>query len=107
MTRTEENDVIRQIKETEVKECVEVIRKSFQTVADEFGITKENAPRFTAFATDEERLSEQLNGEHRPMYGYFLEDKLVGYYSLAIMGGKTCELNNLSVLQEFRHKLLP
>lgn len=26
------------------------------TVAEEFGITEENAPRFTAFATDEGRL---------------------------------------------------
>ena len=45
--------MIREIKETEIQECVEVIRRSFQTVADEFGFTPENAPRFTAFATDE------------------------------------------------------
>ncbi|MCR5459564.1 MAG: GNAT family N-acetyltransferase [Acetatifactor sp.] len=96
--------MIREIKDTEVKECVKVIRESFQTVADEFGITPENAPRFTAFATDEERIQHQLNDEHRPMYGYFSEDKLVGYYSLMIMGGKTSELNNLCVLPEFRHK---
>lgn len=48
--------MIRQIGEKEIKECVKVIRKSFATVADEFGFTMENALRFTAFATTEERL---------------------------------------------------
>ena len=96
--------MIREVFHEDIPACVNIIKQSFKTVADELGFTEENAPRFTAFATDEERLSGQLNGEHRPRYGYFLEDKLVGYYSLAIMGGKTCELNNLSVLPEFRHK---
>ena len=96
--------MVREIKETEVKECVEVIRRSFQTVADEFGFTRENAPRFTAFATDEEKISRQLTVEHRPIYGYFLEDRMVGYYSLQVKSGKNCELDNLCVLPEFRHK---
>ena len=96
--------MIREIKETEIKECVAVICASFQTVADKFGFTKENAPRFTAFATDEERISWHLNGEHRPMYGYFLDDRMIGYYSLQLMDGKTCELNNLCVLPEFRYR---
>ena len=47
--------MIRQIGETEIAECVKVIRDSFATVADEFGFTVENAPRFTAFATTAER----------------------------------------------------
>lgn len=48
--------MIRQIGEKEIAECVKVIQESFATVADEFGFTVENAPRFTAFATTAERL---------------------------------------------------
>lgn len=38
------------------------------TVADEYGFTEENAPRFTAFATTQDRLYWHMDGEHRPMY---------------------------------------
>ena len=48
--------------------CVDIIRKSFKTVADEFGFTIDNAPRFTAFATTEERLYLQMDNEPRPRY---------------------------------------
>lgn len=95
--------MIKAIEQRELAECVNVIRASFATVAKKFGITEENAPRFTAFATDEGRLHWHLNGEHRPMYGYFAADKIVGYYSLLLMENGECELNNLSVLPEFRH----
>lgn len=53
--------MIKKISVSEIAECVKVIRKSFATVADEFGFTVENAPRFTAFATTEERLYWHLN----------------------------------------------
>lgn len=42
-------------------------------------LPKDNASRFTAFATTIERLDWNLNGEHRPMYGYFVDNKFVGY----------------------------
>ena len=48
--------MIRKIKSEEIPICVEVIKKSFLTVADEYGFTEENAPRFTAFATTQDRL---------------------------------------------------
>ncbi len=92
------------ITETEIPECVYVIRSSFQTVADTFGFTEENAPRFTAFATTEQRLNWQLKAEHRPMYAYYEGDKIVGYYSLAVLENGECELNNLCVLPECRHQ---
>ncbi len=46
--------MIKQVTEKEIMECVDLIKKSFLTVADEFGFTMENAPRFTAFATTPE-----------------------------------------------------
>lgn len=96
--------MIRKVEQKDIKECVEVIRKSFGTVADEFGFTAENAPRFTAFATTEDRIHWHLNGEHRPMYIYCENGVVVGYYSLLLQDNRECELNNLSVLPEYRHK---
>ena len=56
--------MIRKAQRSDVPGCVHVIRVSFQTIADEFGFTEENAHRFTAFATTEERLIRQMDGEH-------------------------------------------
>lgn len=96
--------MIKEIEQKDLAECVQVIRESFATVAAEFNITEENAPRFTAFATDERRLHWHLNGEHRPMFGYYADGRIVGYYSLLMLENRECELNNLSVLPAYRHE---
>ena len=96
--------MIKEIDKSDLVECVNIIRKSFQTVADEFGFTIENAPRFTAFATTEERLFYQLEVEHRLMVAYYDDGKILGYYSLQFLENSECELNNLCVLPEARHK---
>lgn len=96
--------MIKKIESDNIKECVEVIIKSFMTVANELGFTIDNAPRFTAFATTEERLRWHLEGEIRPMFAYIEKGKIIGYYSLLIQDEDECELNNLCVLEEHRHK---
>lgn len=99
--------MIREIDKQDIEECVNVIRKSFLTVAEEFGFTIDNAPRFTAFATTEDRLLWQLEKEHRPMYAYYSDNgEIIGYYSLLLQDDKECELNNLCVLPQFRHKTI-
>lgn len=96
--------MIRCMERCEIEECVEVIRKSFLTVAQEYGFTRENAPRFTAFATTHERLYHQYD-EGRPMFGYVDgAGQILGYYSLHIQEKGECELNNLCVLPEYRHR---
>ena len=95
--------MIRPVYEKELSECADIIRRSFLTVAEEFGITAENAPRFTAFATTIERLEQQCR-EERPMLVYVDEEgRILGYYSLGIQEDGSCELNNLCVLPEHRH----
>ena len=51
---------IRPMRIEDIPECVNVIRSAFKTVADDLGFTEENAPRFTAFATDDRRLYYQF-----------------------------------------------
>ena len=70
--------MIRKVNEQELSNCVNVIKESFITVANDFGFTIENAPRFTAFATTEDRLKWHFLGEHRPMYAFFDKDTIVG-----------------------------
>lgn len=96
--------IVRHMSLEEVPQCVEVIRSSFKTVADEFGFTQKNAPRFTAFATDEERIRYQFCEEKRPMYVYLLGAQIVGFYSLALLNDEEVELNNLAVLPDYRHR---
>ena len=96
--------MIRRISREEIPECVQVIRRSHQTVADEFGFTPENAPRYVAFATDENRLAWQMYQEHRLM---FLDEEsgvICGFYSLLLKPDGECELGNLSVLPQYRHR---
>ncbi|SDB65872.1 GNAT family N-acetyltransferase [Butyrivibrio sp. INlla16] len=95
--------MIREVKRKDIGDCVNIIRQSFMTVADEFGFTTDNAPRFTAFATTEDRLLWQMENENRLMYIYEQEGVPCGYYSLLMQENGECELNNLAVLPENRH----
>ena len=96
--------LIRKIRREEVPACVRIIRNSHQTVADAFGITVENAPRYVAFATDENRLLWHMDSEHRLMFVEEENGILRGYYSLLLKKDHECELGNLSVLPEYRHR---
>ncbi len=96
--------MIRKIEERDMDVLVALIRRSFLTVAEEFGITEENAPRYTAFATTRERLEYQFR-EGRKMYAYVDEQDIpIGYYSLCPKEEGMCELNNLCVAPERRHE---
>ena len=97
--------MIREIERNDIPLCAELIRSCFQTVADQFSFTPENAPYFTAFSTTAEKLFDQYDREHRLMIGYYLEKgEIIGYYSLQFSDHSTCELNNLCVLPEYRHR---
>ncbi len=96
--------MIREIEKGDIPECVRVITESFMTVAKQYGITPQNSPMFTAFATNEDRLHTWMDEQHRLMYGYFDGDKLVGYYNLLLTEEEECELGSLSVLPEYRHR---
>ena len=97
--------MIRAVQKEDIPEITVLVRESFMTVAESYGITKENAPRFTAFSISEERLCQQLE-EHRPMFVFENEGRVLGYYSLQLLKDCACELNNLAVLPESRHQCI-
>lgn len=94
--------MIRKANFDEMQACSDLIKESFASVAVKFNITKENAPNYVAFSTTPDKLTEQyLNG--REMYVYVLDKQIVGFFSLSYHESN-CEINNLCVLHEYRHK---
>ena len=41
--------IIREVNKNDHNECLEVIHKSFSTVTEQFGLTKDNCPKHTSF----------------------------------------------------------
>lgn len=80
--------------------CLDIIHKSFITVADEFGFTKNNCPNHTAFMSIEKLKKQYESGTD--MFLYWHNGEYVGYFSL-VDNDESVELNNLSVLPEYRH----
>lgn len=80
--------------------CLYIIHKSFQTVADDMGLTKDNCPGHTAFMPLEKLQNQFDNGN--AMFLCKHNNVLVGYFSLSV-NDAGAELNNLSVLPEYRH----
>ena len=94
-------DNIHPVIETDLPDCLEVIHKSFSTVAKEFGLTEQNCPNHTSFMKIDKLQAQYINGS--PMYGYFINGKMVGYVSLTKNDETSYELRNLAVLPETRH----
>jgi ribosomal protein S18 acetylase RimI-like enzyme len=93
--------IIRQVKEEEYAECVEVIRKAFGTVAKEFGLTRENAPTNPAFI--ELRHLDEMRNKGIRMYGLFAEEGLAGFVALERLQDGAYSMKRLAVLPECRH----
>ncbi len=100
---------IRPVGKNQFDACIRVINESFLTVANDFNLTRENAPTNGAFI-DAERL-ESESGRGDEMYGLFENERLIGFVSLSgePPGGasspeKIFKLKHLAVLPEYRHR---
>jgi len=96
-----ENGGIMRQPETDIPACVDVIRRSFATVAAKFGLTEQNCPSHTSFITAEKLQNHSDWGWL--MFGLYEGGQLVGYVSLSDEGDGVYGLHNLSVLPEYRH----
>ena len=84
----------------QLADCLDIIHRSFMTVADDFGLTKDNCPTHTAFMPMEKLEKQYADG--RVMFSYEHGSKKVGYFSLKKNENNT-ELDNLAVLPSCRH----
>ena len=94
--------MIFEVERVELKEVHNVIHKSFETVAKEFNLTKENCPKHTSFMPLS-FLETQIEWGWK-MYGLYAGKKIIGYMSLSKADEESYELHNLCVLPEYRHK---
>ncbi len=92
---------ISKVTKENLPECLAVIHQSFATVADKFGLTKENCPKHTSFIPIS-YLETQMKWGWL-MYGLFEGEKIIGYMSLSKETDDIYELHNLAVLPEHRH----
>lgn len=92
---------IRKLTDEELPQCVDVIRKSFETEALAFGITKMNCPQHASFITLD-RL--QMSAEWGYLfYGAFEEDELIACFALEKTEDSVYELHLFSVLPDKRY----
>ena len=94
---------INPVPEEKIEACATLIRESFMTVADEFGFTVENAPRFTAFSINPQRLQKDCREGHLM---FLCEDENgtpIGFYALRPKDTQTVELNHICVAPNYRH----
>ena len=77
----------------------DVIRRSFSTVAREFGL--EDSPGFSSNRPNEVFAKKLICGYHP--FGAFIDEKIIGFVSLADRGEGVYELETLSVLPEYRN----
>jgi ribosomal protein S18 acetylase RimI-like enzyme len=88
--------------ENEMENSVKVIADSFQTVAVEFNLTKDNCPTHPSFVT-----MKQLNEMKRKglkLFGLFEGDSQVGFVAVEKKKHKVYNIEKLAVLPEHRHK---
>ncbi|MGM9624402.1 MAG: GNAT family N-acetyltransferase [Eubacteriales bacterium] len=89
------------VERNELAVCLDVIHRSFQTVADAFGLTQNNCPRHTSFIPLDFLETQFDRGWH--MYGLYAGKTIIGYMSLSKENDDIYELHNLAVLPAYRH----
>jgi len=90
------------ITEKDLTLSAEIIRQSFKTIADEFGITEENTPTHGTFLKDEKLFADFEGGVK--MFGLYEWEKQVGFVAVETKDGETYHLEKLSVLPDYRHR---
>jgi len=96
------NIKIIEIAEPDIIASADIIRRSFATVAVEFGLTKENCPTNGAFLEVDRLLDEYRRGIK--MFGLFSDNRQIGFVALERKDTDIFYLEKLAVLPEFRHK---
>lgn len=93
---------IKRVNATDLSKCLSVIHRSFATVAKEFDLTEKIAPKHPYYMKMETLQNRYKKGFL--MFGLHVKEQLVGFASLNKVSVNVCELCNLAILPEYRHK---
>lgn len=85
----------------DLDECVKVIQNAFLTVADEFQLTKENAPTNPAFLGAE--ALEKMRDKGAVLFGAYQGETCIGFAAAQEAKEGNFYMERLAVLPEYRH----
>lgn len=88
--------------EKELTDSINVIRKSFATVAKQFSLTRDNAPTNPAFI--EIRHLQKMQKKGIAMFGVFCEAIQIGFVAIEKNEANDFYMERLAVLPEYRYK---
>ena len=91
--------MIKPIQEKHLADCLDVIHRSFKTVADEFSLTNENCPTNGAFMPYARLKNDYQNGDY--MYAFYAEHDIVGFVLLSKKEPNVFELEKIAVLRYY------
>jgi diamine N-acetyltransferase len=86
----------------ELLKSVIVIRESFSTVAEQFGLTRENAPTNPAFI--EARHLQKMREKGIDMFAVFCDTLQIGFVAIEKTEANGFYMERLAVLPKYRHK---
>ncbi len=93
--------MIRDISKSELPACLNIFHRGYETVAVEFGLTEENCPdRGRASLPMEKLIASFETGTS--MFGYFIDETIVGYLGIKMIDAETCGLDDIIILPEYR-----
>jgi ribosomal protein S18 acetylase RimI-like enzyme len=88
------------VSEAELSNSMNVIRESFITVANQFQLTKENAPTNAAFIEFEDLL--KMTAKDIYLFGVFKDEIQIGFFTIE-KNNHLYYANKLAVLPAYRH----
>jgi len=95
--------VIKEIESvSRIRQSARIIRDSYKTVADEFGLTRENCPTYPSFIRSPELV--KLKDEGLRYFGLFMGKEQVGFIAIEKGPDGSYFLAFLAVLFEHRHR---
>jgi ribosomal protein S18 acetylase RimI-like enzyme len=91
---------IRELGAGDLTACARVIRLSFATVAEAFGLTPQNCPNHPAFIRKERLIAMREAGAR--FFGLYAADTLAGCVAARVKGA-IAYIEKLAVLPQYRH----
>jgi len=89
------------VSEAAIERSAAIVREAFDTVARDFGLTRENNPGHPAFITFSQLAALKDRGWH--LFGLFAGEEQVGFEALGPPENGACGLEKLAVLPRYRH----
>jgi len=95
-----DNSMIRPIAEADLSDCLDILKASYEASAITFGMTEDNCPYRGRTRLPLSELQKEFG--NCQMYGYYNNDCLVGFLSLADFHDGSMGINDLAILPEYQ-----